>query len=64
MYELANTTSRINKIPIIVPGCDIDVFVTGDTGEKFLTTRSGSSFATAIFSGYLSLYLSKKMFHL
>ena len=59
VYELANTTSRINKVPIVVPGCDIDVFITGDTGEKFLTTRSGSSFATAIFSGYLSLYLSK-----
>lgn len=57
--EDSNITSRINKIPIIVPGCNIDVLVIGLENELHITTRSGSSFATAIFSGYLALYIAK-----
>ena len=57
--EDSNITSKINKIPIIVPGCNIDVLVIGLENEMHITSRSGSSFATAIFSGYLALYIAK-----
>lgn len=59
IYEQSNINSKINKNPIIVPGCDIDVLVIGLENEMHITLRSGSSFATAIFSGYLSLCIAK-----
>lgn len=50
-----------NRKPIIkAPGVDIDVLVFGDDGKQYITKRSVSSYATAIFSGYLSLALSKE----
>ena len=57
--EDSKITFRINEIPIIVSGCKIDVLVIGLENEMHSTTRSGSSFATAIFSGYLALYIAK-----
>lgn len=55
----ANVFSFNQKTIIKAPGVDINVLVFGDDGKQYITNRSGSSYATAIFSGYLSLVLSK-----
>lgn len=60
IFAYSNLTSNIDKKPIIAPGTNVDVLAFGQEDEDiYLTERSGSSFATAIFSGYLSLYLAK-----
>lgn len=60
IFTDSNLLSTIGKKPIIVPGTEIDVLTFGlKKHDIYLTKRSGSSYATAIFSGYLSLYLAK-----
>lgn len=60
IYEKANVFSPNKKIFLKAPGVNIDVLVFGDDGKKYITKRSGSSYKTAIFSGYLSLVLSRE----
>lgn len=59
IFEKANTTSRIGKKYIKSPGVDIDVLIKGGDGSIYIDRRNGSSYATAIFSGYISLILAR-----
>lgn len=47
-----------NEVDVLVPGVDIKVPKFNVLQEKITTLKSGSSVATAIFSGVLALYLS------
>jgi len=51
-----------SKPGILFPGQDIPVIVWNRAGEKILVERTGSSFACAIFSAYLSLFLESRDF--
>lgn len=56
----SNSISINNKFLILCPGVDIPVLIFGNDGTFYIDIRSGSSFSTAIFSGYLSLLIAKK----
>jgi subtilisin family serine protease len=55
------SNSSDSKPGILCPGQDIPVIVWNRAGEKILVERTGSSFACAIFSGYLSLLLESRV---
>ena len=58
IYELSNYKSNNNKKAIASPGVDIDVVVSGIDNKIYIDKKSGSSYATAIFTSYYSLICS------